>query len=251
MTNRTLRVAALYPTLMNLYGDRGNIATLENRCRARDIAFDLAPVGLGDRLEPGDHDLLLMGGGQDREQRRCAEDLRSAKAGAIREMVAAGKVVLAVCGGYQLFGHYYRTAEGEELPGIGVFDIFTVHPGASVPRCIGNLAVEWESGTLVGFENHGGRTYLGDVAPLGRVLGGFGNNGEDGFEGARTRNAYGSYLHPILPKNPGFADHLIATALRGRYGEAALVPLEDRLEHAAHDVALKIALKRRREATRR
>lgn len=240
-----LRVAVLYPTLMNLYGDRGNIATLRERCRARGIEFALTAVHLGDSLDPRAHDLLLMGGGQDREQQRCAADLRERKAGALHEMVADGRVLLAVCGGYQLFGHYYRGADGEELQGIGIFDAYTVHPGPDVPRCIGNLAISWEGDTLVGFENHGGRTYLGTTAPLGRVVAGSGNNGEDGFEGARVNNALGSYLHPILPKNPRFADHLIEVALAHRYGEASLEPLDDRLEDDAHSVALKVALKRR------
>ncbi len=240
---RTLRVAALYPTLMNLYGDRGNIATLRHRCEQRGIGFEVTEVHLGDRLDPAAHDILLMGGGQDREQRRCAEDLREVKAGAVHETVSAGRVVLAVCGGYQLFGHYYRDADGTELSGIGVFDIYTVHPGADVPRCIGNLAISWEGDTLVGFENHGGRTYLGGIAPLGRVISGFGNNGEDGTEGARVNHAYGSYLHPILPKNPRFADRLIAIALENRYGEAELPPLDDALEEDAHSVALKVALR--------
>jgi CobQ-like glutamine amidotransferase family enzyme len=244
---RTLRVAVLYPTLMNLYGDRGNIATLRERCLAREIGFELTDVHLGDSIDPSAHELVLMGGGQDREQQRCAADLREHKASAIHEMVADDRVMLAVCGGYQLFGHYYRESTGEELAGIGVFDAFTVHPGPDVPRCIGNLAVAWGGDTLVGFENHGGRTYLGSAAPLARVLGGFGNNGEDGFEGARVRNAFGSYLHPILPKNPRLADRLISLALERRYDPDEPLPgLDDRLEEDAHSAALAIALRRKR-----
>jgi CobQ-like glutamine amidotransferase family enzyme len=243
---RTLRVAALYPTLMNLYGDRGNIATLRERCLAREIGFALTEIHLGDRFEPREHELVLMGGGQDREQRRCAADLREHKAGPLRELVSSGRVLLAVCGCYQLMGHYYRGADGMELPGIGIFDAFTVHPGPDAARCIGNLAVAWDGDTLVGFENHGGRTYPGSTPPLGRVLAGFGNNGEDGFEGARVANAFGSYLHPILPKNPRFADRLISLALACRYGDEPLDQIDDTLEEEAHSVALALAMQKPR-----
>lgn len=239
-----LRLAHLYPRLMNIYGDRGNILCLERRCRERGIEFRLTELGLGDRLEPGAFDLLFIGGAQDREQRRVAQDLASAKGGALRQAVEEGIVVLAVCGGYQLLGRFYRTAEGEELPGVGVFDMHTVHPGPGAKRFIGNVVVEWEGGTLVGFENHGGRTHLGPGArPLGRVVAGYGNNGRDGSEGARYRNAFGTYLHgALLPKNPRFADHLIETALRRRYPELALPSLDDRLEETAHAEALRLAI---------
>jgi CobQ-like glutamine amidotransferase family enzyme len=242
---RTLRLAHLYPKLMNIYGDRGNILCLERRCRERGIGFELAELGLGDPLNPKEVDLIFIGGAQDREQRRVADDL-ALKSEALREASAAGVVVLAVCGGYQLLGRYYRTAEGEELPGVGVFPLFTAHPGPGAKRFIGNVVVDWEGGTLVGFENHGGRTYLEDGArPLGRVVAGFGNNGEDGGEGAVIGNAYGTYLHgSLLPKNPRFADHLIETALRRRYKRLELVPLDDRVEEMAHAAAVRLASRR-------
>ena len=156
-------------------------------------------------------------------------------------------VLLAVCGGYQLLGSYYRPAAGEELAGVGIFDAWTVHPGPTARRFIGNVVVRWQGGTLVGFENHGGRTYLGlSARPLATVIAGFGNNGHDGSEGvARGENAFGTYLHgSLLPKNPRFADHLIAQALVHRYGQAELAPLDDVLEERAHAEAVRLATKR-------
>ncbi len=241
-----LRLAHLYPKLMNIYGDRGNILCLERRCRERDIAVEVTELGLGEKLKPKEHDLIFIGGAQDREQRRVAEDLANVKGEALREAAAKGVVILAVCGGYQLLGRHYRTAEGEELPGVGVFGLWTEHPGPGASRFIGNVVVEWQGGTLVGFENHGGRTHLdAGVEPLGRVVSGFGNNGEDGGEGAVCGNAYGTYLHgSLLPKNPGFADHLIETALRRRYKDPDLTPLDDRVEEMAHAAAVRLATRR-------
>jgi len=242
MTNRILRLGHLYPSLMNVYGDRGNIICLERRCRLRGIELEVTPLEVGDRLEPDAFDLLFMGGAQDREQRLVAEDLLSLKAAPLREAVEAGVVFLGVCGGYQLAGRFYRGAEGGELVGAGVLDLYTLHPGPRTRRLIGNAIAEWEGGTLVGFENHGGRTYLGPgVEPLARVVRGFGNDGESGFEGARYKKAFGSYLHgPLLPKNPAFADHLLGLALARRYGDGALAPLDDALEQQAHAAALKV-----------
>lgn len=241
-----LRLAHLYPKLMNIYGDRGNIICLQRRCRERDIDFRVTELGLGDRLKPQDFDMLFVGGAQDREQRRVAEDIVKVKGEAVREAVEQGMTVLAVCGGYQLMGRYYRPAEGDDLPGLGIFDIWTEHPGPAAKRFIGNVVVEWRGGTIVGFENHGGRTYLGDGSePLARVVMGYGNNGEDGFEGAVSRNAYGTYLHgSLLPKNPRLADHLIETALRGRYPDVELAPLDDRVEEMAHAAAVRLATRR-------
>ncbi|GAG24407.1 unnamed protein product, partial [marine sediment metagenome] len=180
-----LRLAHLYPKLMNIYGDRGNILCLERRCRERGIAFQVTELGPGDKLKPKDYDMVFIGGAQDREQRRVAEDLVKVKGKAVREAVDRGVALLVVCGGYQLLGRYYRTAEGEELPGVGVFAMWTGHPGPGARRFIGNVVVEWQGETLVGFENHGGRTHLEEgVEPLGRVVAGFGNNGEDEGEGA-------------------------------------------------------------------
>ena len=241
-----LRLAHLYPKLMNIYGDRGNILCLERRCRERGIAFEVVELDLGEKLKPKEHDLIFIGGAQDREQRRVAEDLVKAKGKALREAAGMGVVVLAVCGGYQLLGRYYRTAEGEELPGVGLFGLGTEHPGPGAKRFIGNVVVEWRGGTLVGFENHGGRTHLDEgVEPLGRVVKGFGNNGEDGGEGAVSGNAFGTYLHgSLLPKNPRFADYLIEIALLRRHKGFELAPLDDRVEERAHAAAVRLATRR-------
>ena len=241
-----LRLAHLYPKLMNIYGDRGNILCLERRCRERDIEFDVTELGLGEKLKPKQYDLVFIGGAQDREQRRVADDLGTVKGKALREAAKRGVVILAVCGGYQLLGRYYRTAEGEELPGVGLLGLWTEHPGPRAKRFIGNVVVEWRGGTLVGFENHGGRTHLDEgVKPLGRVVSGFGNNGEDGGEGAVCGSAYGTYLHgSLLPKNPRFADHLIETALRRRHKDLEMAPLDDRVEEMAHAAAVRLATNR-------
>ena len=222
MTAAVLRVAHLYPRLMNIYGDRGNIMCLRRRCEERGIGFELMELSLGDSFDEKAYDLVFAGGAQDREQRGVADDLLATKAEAIRAAVEDGIVLLAVCGAYQLFGRYYRESSGAELPGAAVFDLHTKHSGERVPRCIGNIVIEWDapSGrqTIVGFENHGGRTRLGPgVRPLGHVVRGHGNNGEDGGEGAVYRNAFGTYIHgSLLPKNPVLADHLIALALSRR-----------------------------------
>jgi CobQ-like glutamine amidotransferase family enzyme len=237
----TIRVAHLYPEYLNIYADRGNIAVLSSRARWRGIGFEVEPVSLDDELRPGEHDLLYIGGGQDREQALIAPDL-AARGEAIREAVAGGVAVLAVCGGYQLLGRFYRGRDGEELPGAGLFPHETV---AGERRMIGDclLECELETGvreTLAGFENHAGVTRLDTGAvPLGRVVAGFGNDGESGFEGARVGSAVGTYLHgPLLPRNPWLADWLLARALEHRDGAAPeLDPLPDELEREAHVVA--------------
>jgi CobQ-like glutamine amidotransferase family enzyme len=237
-----LRVCALYPGLMNIYADRGNLLLLEQRCRWRGIGFELRSSELGDRLDPEAADLFYIGGGQDRDQQRCAFDLAETKRDALHQIADRGGVVLAVCGGYQLLGRSYQLGE-EALPGIGLLDAETIRePG---PRLIGNVAIEvelrpGEREVLAGFENHGGRTYLGpDATPLGRVLKGHGNNGKDGFEGARSGNVIGTYLHgPLLPKNAWFADWLIETALGL---PEPLQPLDDEFERAAHADARRAA----------
>jgi CobQ-like glutamine amidotransferase family enzyme len=238
----SIRLAHLYPKLMNLYGDRGNIICLRLRCRARGIELAVDELDLGDALDPHAYDFIFVGGGQDREQRRIVRDLIDVKGEAVRQAVEEGVTALAVCGGYQLFARYYRPAVGEDLPGLGIFDAHTEHPGEHVARCIGNVVAEWDGGTLVGFENHGGRTYLGDGAhPLATVRAGCGNNGVDKTEGAVYKNAYGTYLHgSILPKNPRFADHLLRLALRRRHGDVELAPLDDALEEAAHAAAIRV-----------
>jgi CobQ-like glutamine amidotransferase family enzyme len=241
-----LRVLTLYPDQMNIYADRGNIVFLQRRCEWRGIGFSYAAAGPGESIDPAAHDLFYIGGGQDRDQRMVAADMVSTKRDALRSATADNAVVLAVCGGYQLLGHSYQLGK-EKLPGLGLTDLETVRePG---PRLIGNVAIEADLGggpqLLAGFENHGGRTYLGAGAqPLGRVLSGFGNNGQDGLEGVRRGNLLGTYLHgPLLPKNAWLADHLIALALERRHGSRpALEPLDDRLESAAERCAREAAL---------
>jgi lipid II isoglutaminyl synthase (glutamine-hydrolysing) len=242
-----LRLLGLYPEQMNIYADRGNVLFLRRRCEWRGIDFEHATAGPGDRIDPGAHDLIYIGGGQDRDQRIVAADMRETKRDAIASAVDDGVVVLAVCGGYQLLGHSYQLGE-ERIPGLGLIDLETVRePG---PRLIGNVAVEADLGAgpelIAGFENHGGRTYLGyGVEPLGRVITGFGNNGTDGFEGARRANVFGTYIHgPLLPKNAKLADRLIQLALGRRIGdEPELEPLDDALEAAAHESARAAAMR--------
>ena len=237
----TLRALALYPEQMNIYADRGNIVFLQRRCEWRGLGFTYTAAGPGDGFDPDAHDLIYIGGGQDRDQLLVAEDMRRTKRDAIAAAVDDGAAVLAVCGGYQLLGHSYQL-EGQRVEGLGLADLETVRePGE---RLIGNVEIEVDLGEgprlLAGFENHGGRTYLGEEAePLGRVLHGFGNNGKDGREGVTRRNMIGTYLHgPLLPKNAWFADRLIATALaRGGAPVPELAPLDDELERAAHESA--------------
>jgi lipid II isoglutaminyl synthase (glutamine-hydrolysing) len=234
-------VGHLYPDYLNIYADRGNIAVLARRAAWRGHELDVRTVSVGEAVQPGVHDLLYVGGGQDREQALVAEDL-VAKADGVRAAVAGGAAVLAVCGGYQLLGRSYRDLHGADLPGIGVFPLETV---AGDKRMIGDVLLECELEpgvvrTLAGFENHAGRTRLDPGAePLGRVVAGFGNDGESGFEGCRVGRAVGTYLHgPLLPRNPWFADWILAQALAHRLGEPpALDPLPDELEHEAHAVS--------------
>lgn len=240
-----LRVLALYPDQMNIYADRGNIVFLQRRCEWRGIDFSYTGAGPGESIDPAAHDLFYIGGGQDRDQRMVAADMVATKRESLSSAVAENAVLLAVCGGYQLLGHSYQLGE-EKLPGLGLADLETVRePG---PRLIGNVAIEGDLDgpqLLAGFENHGGRTYLGsDEKPLGRVVKGFGNNGKDGFEGVRRGNLIGTYLHgPLLPKNVWLADWLIVQALERRYGKRPeLAPLDDRLELAAQQRAREVAL---------
>ena len=238
MPDGVLRVCALYPDLMNIYADRGNLLMLQRRCEWRGIGFQLTPAGLGDAIEPSAHDLFYLGGGQDRDQELCAQDLVRTKRDALHAAADGGGLVLGICGGYQLLGHAYELGD-QEIPGLGLVDLRTVRVDSH--RLVGNVAIEVDLDdgprVLAGFENHGGRTRLGDVAPLGRVLKGHGNDGRSGFEGVRRGNVIGTYLHgPLLPKNAWFADWLIQTAT-GR----VLEPLDDTLEDAAHAAARRAA----------
>lgn len=232
-----IRVAHLYPEYLNIYADRGNIAVLSERAKARGHELAVTAIGLDDEIQAGQFDLFYIGGGQDREQALVSHDL-AGKASALREAVESGAAFLAVCGGYQLLGRYYRDVAGEEQPGIGLLPLHTI---ADERRMIGDvlLACDWAGESLAGFENHAGRTILDDGAePLGRVVAGFGNDGESGYEGARYKRAYGTYLHgPLLPRNPWFADHLLSEALAHAGGQTELAPLPDELEHEAQAVS--------------
>ena len=234
-------IGHLYPDYLNIYADRGNIAVFERRAAWRGIELEVEEVGPGDEVRPGAHDLLYIGGGQDREQALIAPDL-AAKGESVKAVVEKGAALLAVCGGYQLLGRFYRDRSGAELPGVGLFPLHTV---AGERRMIGDVLLECElepgaRRTLAGFENHAGRTHLDQGAePLGRVVAGFGNDGESGFEGCRVGRALGTYLHgPLLPRNPWLADWLLTQALAHRLGEApAFEDLSDGLEAEAHAVS--------------
>ena len=245
MSDPGLRLLALYPEQMNIYADRGNILFLQRRTEWRGIDFEYAAAGPGDGFDPAAHDLIYIGGGQDRDQVLVAEDMLRTKRDAIASAVEDGAALLAVCGGYQLLGHRYQLGD-QSITGLGIADLETVRePG---PRLIGNVSIEVDLGqgprVLAGFENHGGRTHLGPSAePLGRVLHGHGNNGRDGYEGVQRANMIGTYLHgPLLPKNAWLADRLIALAIGRRTGsEPELEPLGDELETSAHESALRAA----------
>ena len=233
--NLTISIAHLYPKLLNLYGDLGNIITLTKRCKWRGINVEFEQINIGDHIK--NHDLYFIGGGQDKQQEEVADELYSQKS----ELLAQrddGAVFLGICGGYQLFGHYYQPHDKDKLKGISLMDAYTV---AGKKRFIGNVTVKTDflnPQTLVGFENHSGLTYLqGETKPLGKSIVGNGNNGADGLEGGRFMNVFGTYLHgSLLPKNPHFADFLIELALEKHYGEKIkLSPLEDKIETDTHN----------------
>lgn len=247
----------LYPDLLDLYGDRGNIAVLAARCRWRGIDVEICRISLGDPIDFSKADILFLGGGSDREQSLLVADL-SSRSAELKAAIADGLVMLTICGGYQLLGQYYQTGEGKRIPGLEILDLYTI---AGNKRLIGNVIIALDPDlhdavsefytvcnlagpamdTLVGFENHSGKTYLGKgLKPLGKVLKGNGNNSEDALEGVRYINVFGTYLHgPLLPKNPHIADLLLGLALNRRYGSGNLSGLEDALEIAAHDAVRK------------
>ncbi|MCW3016631.1 MAG: CobB/CobQ domain protein glutamine amidotransferase [Solirubrobacterales bacterium] len=238
----TLRVCALYPDLMNIYADRGNLLLLQQRCAWRGIGFQLTGAGLGEAIDPDAHDLFYMGGGQDRDQALCAQDLVDTKREALHAAAARGAVILGVCGGYQLLGHSYEVGD-DVLPGVGLLDLKTVRDDSA--RLIGNVAIEVDldatgARVVAGFENHGGHTHLAPgQQPLGRVLKGFGNTGASGAEGAVRGTVIGTYIHgPLLPKNAWLADWLTRRALAL---DTPLEPLDDALEDAAHASARRAA----------
>ena len=233
---RSIHICHLYPDLLNLYGDRGNVLCLRRRLEWRGIGVSVTemPVGAADRL--AEADLIFIGGGQDFEQQALLEDLHRGKDASLRAAVADGVAILAICGGYQMLGQYYETHDGVRCDFVGAIDLRTV---GGKERMIGNYLFRCgdESGGMevVGFENHSGRTWLGEgVKPLGRVLSGYGNNGEDGTEGVRYHNVFGTYSHgPLLPKNPALCDEILKTALERKYGKAELAPLDDSAEQNA------------------
>jgi lipid II isoglutaminyl synthase (glutamine-hydrolysing) len=238
-----LTIGWLYPTKMNIYGDRGNVIALAQRARWRGIPAEIKEIGIGDPIS-ADVDVFFFGGGQDQEQIAVSRDLQGAKGEALKAAVETGAALLSVCGGYQLLGHEYRPHAGEPLPGIGLFDATSV---AGPERFIGNVVIDSAWGELVGFENHSGLTYLGpNQRPLGRVRVGRGNNGRDGNEGAVANHAIGCYLHgSLLPKNPALADWLIAAGIGRDRGPIDLPPLIDDLEVVAHTSAVERAVKTR------
>ena len=234
-----LKICHLYPDLLNLYGDRGNTVCMEKRLQWRGICCRFAEVKYGDNDPLSDYDLIFIGGGQDFEQKLLMEDLQRGKGNNIKAAAEDGKAFLAICGGYQLLGHYYQMSDGTKCEYIGAIDVFTV---AGEKRMIGNTAcISEEAGTIVGFENHAGKTFLsGAVSSLGTVLKGSGNNGEDGCEGARYKNVFATYYHgPVLPKNPELCDLILKTALGRKYGIFELRPLDDSAENAAKEGLLR------------
>lgn len=234
-----IKICHIYPDVLNLYGDRGNVVCLKNRLERRGFSVSVFDAPIGIAINPTEFDFFFIGGGQDFEQEVLLRDLTAGKADAIRTAVEEEKVMLAICGGYQLMGEYYKTWDGRQYDFIGALDLYTV---GSQKRMIGNFMFETEGingpTNIVGFENHSGKTYLGEaLSPLGKILCGFGNNGEDKTEGAHYKNVFGTYSHgPILPKNPAFCDLLIRTILERKYGKKQdLAPLEDRLENLANE----------------
>lgn len=242
-----LKICHLYPEVLNLYGDRGNILCLQKRLEWRGIGCTVEYAEIGEEKNLADYDLFFIGGGQDFDQEVLLEDLRLHKGDQIRAALGDGRVFLCICGGYQMMGHYYKTPDGHICEFLGAIDFYTV---GGAKRMIGNYAYRLSEAsggsTVVGFENHSGRTFLGkDVQPLGIVQKGFGNNGKDATEGARFQNAFCTYSHgPVLPKNPAFADVLLRTALERKYGHCDLEPLGDRFEMRAHDAVLRQVLGR-------
>lgn len=235
-----LKVCHLYPDLMNLYGDRGNIIAFVRRCQWRDIPVEVQEVNIGEKVDFQQFDFLFMGGGSDREQSLMETDLMTRR-DTLKNAIEQGLVILAICGGYQMLGKYYKTHQGEMIPGLDILDLYTE---AGPVRMIGNVAIETEINgrmvKLVGFENHSGQTFLGHTQPLGKILSGHGNNGKDRFEGARYKNVFCSYFHgPVLPKNTQLTDHLISLASQHRGMNQELTVLDDTFEQQAVEVMLR------------
>jgi hypothetical protein len=236
----TLQIAHLYPELLNIYGDKGNILAIQKRCEWRGIAVTVHSINSGDIIDPEIYDIYFIGGGQDKQQITVSSELHKNKS-QLTQAAEDNAVFLSICGGYQLLGHYYKPHDGDKLSGISILDAYTI---AGNTRYIGNVTVQTdflEPNTLVGFENHSGLTYLqGSTKPIGKNVVGNGNNGKDGAEGARYKNVFGTYLHgSLLPKNPHFTDYLVQQALTRKYGqEVNLVALNDEIENLAHKKAV-------------
>ena len=238
-----IRIAHLYPDMLNLYGDRGNIIALTERMKARNIDVVTDQITMGKSFNSDDYDILFVGGGQDFEQDVLLDEIKKGKDIEIKRAIENSKVFLAICGGYQMLGKYYKTYDGKMLEYMGALDFYTE---GKEERMIGNYAFKTKEGIeVVGFENHSGRTYLGkNVEPLGKMIKGYGNNGEDGTEGVRYKNTFGTYSHgPVLPKNSQLADLLIAKAVENKYGKADLAPLDDTLEIKAQQQVMKLYIK--------
>jgi len=247
----SIDICHLYPDILNSYGDMGNIIALKKRCEWRGIRVNVHNVTIGESFIPEKYDIVFLGGGQDYEQEIIKDDFLNNKGNEIKNAIENGKVFLCICGGYQLLGKYYRTSEGKELEFLGAINIWTIGAGK---RMIGNIVYKCDfllsenfDGLIVGFENHSGKTYLGpEVKPLGKVIKGYGNNGEDGFEGAVYKNTYCSYSHgSLLPKNPAFTDYLISLALKQKYKDfTGLGKLDDSIEDQARNSVIRRILGR-------
>jgi len=237
-----ITICHLYPDLLNLYGDRGNIASMVKRLEWRDISVEVKEISVGMNFVPNDYDIVFIGGGQDFEQEILLPDLLGGKKKAIKEAIELNKTFLAICGGYQLLGSYYKTWEGHQMDFINAIDVYTI---GQKERMIGNFMfstpIDDEHYVVTGFENHSGRTYLGSgVKPFGKIIKGFGNNGEDGTAGARYKNVFCSYSHgPLLPKNPMVCDYILKTALDEKFGEYILSPLDNEIEDNARNQMIK------------
>ncbi len=238
-----IRIGHLYPDMLNLYGDRGNIIALTVRMKERGIDVHTDAITMGKSFNADDYDILFIGGGQDFEQDVLLDDLKKGKDTEISKAIQNGTPMLAICGGYQMLGKYYKTYDGKMLEYLGALDFYTE---GKEDRMIGNYAYKTKEGIeVLGFENHSGRTYLGKgIEPLGTVIRGYGNNGEDKTEGVRYKNTFGTYSHgPVLPKNPKLADMLISKAIENKYGKTELAPLDDSLEEKAKHQVMKLYIK--------
>lgn len=233
-----LNICHLYPDLLNVYGDVGNILILKHRAKLRGIKVNVINVSMGDKFDKDNYDIVFFGGGQDFEQSIVSDDLINLKKDVLKEYVEEGKVLLAICGGYQLLGNYYTAPTGEKIDGLGILDIYT--EGGDT-RFIGNTVIHNEefNETYVGFENHSGRTFIGDLKPLGKCIHGYGNNGESGYEGCIYKNTFCTYFHgSLLSKNPELADRILTLALSNKYDDISLSPLDDTFEIKANNVMI-------------